>query len=158
MSAQLNTQPIDQLMWIVSLLRAVTHIHEGVAAQADRSADWVESAVFVHVYEGVPLDRALGLAGDKGRQPRYYALLRERNQLLSLALKAVDGDVSALVDEISRYEDRISFVQREQKAPDPAWSDVRKHIHAAALLGVGLVIPRTEKGIHKTLEITRRKN
>ena len=154
--AVLTTEPIDQLMWILSLLRTVPYFHDQVADQAVSSADWLEGALNAHLYDGVPFDRGLGLCGAKGRQPRYLALLRERNLSLTKALKILGEDMSVLLDEIDRYETRVSLQQRQQKAPDPIWSEVRKLIHAAAHLGFDL--PRTGKGIRKSIELTRRKN
>jgi hypothetical protein len=153
---KLSDDPIDRLRWAASLARAVSHIHEGVADQAASCADWLEAAVRAHVYDGVPIDRAMGLAGAQGRQPRFYALLRERNSHLTRALCSVDGDVQELLSEIDRYESRVSALQRDRRAPDPLWSDTRKHIHAAALLGTEL--PRTVKGLQKTLNITSTRN
>lgn len=151
---QAITEPLAQLRWIASLLRAITYLDgtSAVARQAISSAQWLDDAVSSHLYGGVAMDRAMGLAGGQGRQSRFYALLRERNRHLGLALMAMGGDVGELLAEIDRYESRVSLAQRERQQPDPLWGDARKHIHAAARLGIDL--PRTSKGLRKTLSIT----
>ncbi|MCY1313522.1 hypothetical protein D9M70_640520 [compost metagenome] len=98
----------------------------------------------------------MGAVGSLGRSPRFYALLRERNQHLRRALDALNGDVQEFLNEVDRYEQRVSADRRARVEPDQAWSDVRKHLHAAALLSSEL--PRTSEGLQKTLKITGQKN
>lgn len=150
------SEPIDRLAWVVSVLRAAASVHDGIANRTDECAQWLDDGLRAHLCDGESLDRALGLSVQNGRQPRFYALLRERNRCLRQALNHMDGDVAALLEEIERYGSRVSTAQRERAAPDPLWSPARKALHAAARLNIEM--PRTPEGLRKTLELKAKPN
>ncbi|WP_155895391.1 hypothetical protein [Comamonas sp. CAH-2] len=116
-------------------------------------AQWLESAVQQHVYQGTDMDHTLGFAGTLGRSPRFDVLRARRNRLLTRALVVLHNDVQALHRELRRYEERVPAALRERAEPDPSWPLARQLIHRAYQQGLG--VPGTLFGLRKALRHIR---
>lgn len=129
--------PVDRFHIVIEQLKAIGD---------DENAAWLAHAIAEYLRGETPLGDSLGLTGKLGRSPRYAYLRRQRDQHLRDALWALDGNLSRLADEISKYE-RIPYLRRQKQ--DPFWSAARIAIHQASL--VGIVLPATRKGLRQTL-------
>ncbi|MDQ1315830.1 MAG: hypothetical protein QG662_1939 [Pseudomonadota bacterium] len=113
------------------------------------SGEWLKAGLFAYLNEpDGTLDRCLGVAGTLGRSPRFRWLKARRDSHLRAALLLLNGDYSALADEVARY-DRAPRHARERPEPMADWSAARQEVHRAAQ--VGLALPRTRDGLMRTL-------
>lgn len=141
-ASKLPCNPIRRMRIAARLLRG----HHRELAQ------WLESAVQVHVQHGTDMDHALGFAGSLGRTPRFDVLRARRNRLLSRALVHLHDDVRALHREIVLYNERTPAYLRNCPEPSPTWTAARRLIHRAHHLGLG--VPNTLDSLRKALRHT----
>lgn len=134
-----SANPIDALLAMVDIIGA----HDANLAGVLRGA------LVLHIRDGVPLDKSLGLSGRLGRAPRTEWKLRARNSYLLNALAALEGDYDRLAEEVRHYLNRIPDYQRERTNAPSDWPDWRRLIHAAAQINSGL--PDTQRGLRKAL-------
>lgn len=135
----MSANPLDDLVDIAVILNE----------RDDPRAVWLLRAIVDHINSETPLDVSLGLAGGRGRSPRFEWRKRQRDHFLRQALQALGGNHAALAVEIRHYRARIPKRQQQESRPAEHWPLHLKSIHMAARVGMGL--PETRGGVHAAL-------
>lgn len=130
--------PIDRLHAVVAIVQTCS----------PELSSWLSDALEDHIRLGNSIDYGLGLVGHLGRSPRFKYLERQRAIHLEAALAALGGDVHRLAQEVRSFEE-VPAVERGAPEPRPHWQPWRRHIHAAARLG--LKVPSSVPGLEKAI-------
>lgn len=136
------THPVDHLL---SLARLAERYAEPALVE------WLAEGLDQHLYRGVRLDKALGLAGGQGRRTaRRRFLERERNRALRAAWALCDGETDwdrsrELARQIRRFEALVWPHWQVLADPPSDASHLRQHLHRAFQCGL---VPSSDSHVH----------